>query len=194
MLLNSLLAALRRRRKFDRSFQLGHPLDEISQEPSLARKLLGKNAEVFLKVCHLITQSPNRCSIPLDHTLVLSNLHPVLVHLHQDIGIRPGRSERTLSSMRFPMASKLMPGSRATPLKLGRASCKSRWCTTGVQMPQHYLGGFTLFAHSAYLRRITRADERTRTADLLQLRVIHHVLRGLAQVCKSLISRGVSLP
>jgi hypothetical protein len=97
MLLSSLLAALRRRRKFDRGFQRGHPLDEISQEPSLVRKLLGKNAEEFLKVCHLIGQSPNRSSILLDHTL-MSNLHPVLVHPHQDIGVRPVRSERTLSS------------------------------------------------------------------------------------------------
>jgi hypothetical protein len=37
-----------------------------------------------------------------------------------------------------------------------------------------------------------RADERTRTADLLQLRVIAHALQGVAQPCKSRISRGVS--
>jgi hypothetical protein len=159
MLLNSLLAALRRRKKFDRSFQLGHPFDEISQEPLLVRKLLGKNAEVFLKVCHLIPQSPNRCSIPLDHTLILSNLHPVLVHPHHDIGIRPGRSERTLSSMRFPMASKLMPGSRATPLKLGRASCNSRWlyywCTDAATLSQgvHSLRGFSLSTPNRESRR-----------------------------------------
>jgi hypothetical protein len=30
-----------------------------------------------------------------------------------------------------------------------------------------------------------RADERTRTADLISLRVIGHVLQGLAQECKS---------
>jgi hypothetical protein len=38
-----------------------------------------------------------------------------------------------------------------------------------------------------------RADERTRTADLLQLRVINRVLQGFAQPCKPLISKGFSL-
>jgi hypothetical protein len=33
-----------------------------------------------------------------------------------------------------------------------------------------------------------RAGERTRTADLLQLRVIHHALLGFAQPCKYRIS------
>ena len=38
-----------------------------------------------------------------------------------------------------------------------------------------------------------RADERTRTADLLQLRVIHQTLRGVAQGCKPRISKRFSL-
>jgi hypothetical protein len=38
-----------------------------------------------------------------------------------------------------------------------------------------------------------RADERTRTADLISLRVIGHVLQGLAQECKSPISKPVSI-
>ena len=38
-----------------------------------------------------------------------------------------------------------------------------------------------------------RADERTRTADLLQPRVIIHVLQGFAGTCKSRISKLVSL-
>jgi hypothetical protein len=38
-----------------------------------------------------------------------------------------------------------------------------------------------------------RADERTRTADLISLRVIIQVLQGLAQGCKSRISKRVSL-
>jgi hypothetical protein len=38
-----------------------------------------------------------------------------------------------------------------------------------------------------------RADERTRTADLLQLRVIIHVLQGLAEGCNSRLSKPISL-
>jgi hypothetical protein len=39
-----------------------------------------------------------------------------------------------------------------------------------------------------------RADERTRTADLLQLRVIHQALQGFADSCKTRISRPISCP
>src|SRR5919112_635378 len=39
-----------------------------------------------------------------------------------------------------------------------------------------------------------RADERTRTAYPCSLRVIGHVLQGVAQACKSRISKGVSFP
>ena len=35
-----------------------------------------------------------------------------------------------------------------------------------------------------------RADERTRTADLPQLRAINRVLQGLARVCRSLYPSG----
>ena len=45
---------------------------------------------------------------------------------------------------------------------------------------------------SAYLSRIRRADERTRTADLLQLRVIHQALQGFADGCKFRIPRPIS--
>ena len=38
-----------------------------------------------------------------------------------------------------------------------------------------------------------KADERTRTDDLLQLRVIGQALQGFAQVCKCRIFRGVFL-
>jgi hypothetical protein len=37
-----------------------------------------------------------------------------------------------------------------------------------------------------------RADERTRTADLISLRVIKRVLQGFAQGCRSRISKPVS--
>ena len=38
-----------------------------------------------------------------------------------------------------------------------------------------------------------RADERTRTADLLQLRVCDQALQGFARACKSRISKPVSI-
>src|SRR5215211_3325767 len=47
--------------------------------------------------------------------------------------------------------------------------------------------------YSPYPSRIARADERTRTADLISLRVIHQALQGLAQDCKSRISKRLSL-
>src|SRR5215203_6471945 len=43
-----------------------------------------------------------------------------------------------------------------------------------------------------YLQVKRRTDERTRTADLLQLRVITQALLGCARSCKSRIFRGVS--
>src|SRR5918993_3111985 len=52
---------------------------------------------------------------------------------------------------------------------------------------------FSLPEYSAYLGRILRADERTRTADLLQLRVIHQALQGYARGCKCRIFRRLSL-
>src|SRR5215211_5025381 len=53
---------------------------------------------------------------------------------------------------------------------------------------------FSLPEYLAYLRRIERADERTRTADLISLRVIHQALLGVAWGCKSPISNGFSFP
>jgi hypothetical protein len=40
--------------------------------------------------------------------------------------------------------------------------------------------------------RKARAEERTRTADLFSLRVIHQVLQGFARACKSPINRPLS--
>ena len=45
---------------------------------------------------------------------------------------------------------------------------------------------------SALMRRRQRPDERTRTAHLLQLRVITQALQGCAEDCKCRIFRGVS--
>jgi hypothetical protein len=47
--------------------------------------------------------------------------------------------------------------------------------------------------NSAYLRRLERADERTRTADPTSLRVIIHALHGFAQGCKFPILKPVSV-
>ena len=54
MLLNWLLAAPRRCRRIDRSFQLGHPLDETSQEASMLLKHLATSVKAILAVPHLI--------------------------------------------------------------------------------------------------------------------------------------------
>ena len=52
-------------------------------------------------------------------------------------------------------------------------------------------GGFAHSPYSAYLRGYQRADERTRTADLISLRVSQWVLLGFAGSCKSRISKGL---
>ena len=52
------------------------------------------------------------------------------------------------------------------------------------------LGFFTFTLQIATKRG---ADERTRTADLLQLRVIGRALQGLAGACKSPIPKRISL-
>jgi hypothetical protein len=49
-------------------------------------------------------------------------------------------------------------------------------------------------AYSELKSNSRRADERTRTADLISLRVITQALQGFAEDCKSRIFRGVSFP
>ena len=58
------------------------------------------------------------------------------------------------------------------------------WISTGACHRSEY---------AAYLSRIERADERTRTADPNSLRVIIQALQGFAQGCKSPIDKPVSL-
>ena len=62
------------------------------------------------------------------------------------------------------------------------------WCQKGFSLHQQ-----TIMALIIYLQNHTfqRADERTRTADLLQLRVIGQALQGLAGGRKSPISKPV---
>ena|SRR5918993_2458543 len=47
---------------------------------------------------------------------------------------------------------------------------------------------------SALMRRRQRPDERTRTAHLLQLRVINKALQGCAGGCRCRIFRGIPFP
>jgi hypothetical protein len=63
---------------------------------------------------------------------------------------------------------------------------------TGVIVPPVSRPGFPYGENPAYLSRIKRADERTRTADLTSLRVIIKVLQWFAEACKSRISKPVS--
>ena len=60
-----------------------------------------------------------------------------------------------------------------------RESGKSRLFRLDVLVPVH---------------RVQRADERTRTADLISLRVYGLELLGVAGVCKFGISKGFSVP
>jgi hypothetical protein len=66
--------------------------------------------------------------------------------------------------------------------------------STGLQ----YIGPAFMIRHCSYsafylqMSEKHRADERTRTADLLHLRVITHALLGFAQTCKSRILKPVS--
>src|SRR5215212_1460342 len=56
-------------------------------------------------------------------------------------------------------------------------------------MPRHL--GWELLAFVRFAGK-KRADERTRTADLISLRVIIHALQGFARACRSRISKPVS--
>jgi hypothetical protein len=57
-----------------------------------------------------------------------------------------------------------------------------------VTFVAHFLRSLTAIHldYSEMKSNSRRADERTRTADLVSLRVIGHVLQGLAQECSSL--------
>ena len=54
----------------------------------------------------------------------------------------------------------------------------------GANKPCQWTEDFLYSEYSAYLSE-ERADERTRTADLISLRVITHALQGFAQACIS---------
>jgi hypothetical protein len=48
--------------------------------------------------------------------------------------------------------------------------------------------------YSAYVSRLRRADERTRTADLISLRVIGRALQGVSRGCKHRIYNRSLVP
>ena len=75
-------------------------------------QFLSTDVELLLKVCHLVSQSLNKRSIPLD-LILTSSLPSSVIHPDQGSPLRPVRNERTPSSMRFLKTSVLMPGSRA---------------------------------------------------------------------------------
>ena len=57
--------------------------------------------------------------------------------------------------------------------------------------PWSIVRGFAVTAYSAYLWAKQRADERTRTADLISLRVCGQWLLGIAEACKHCITKPV---
>ena len=63
----------------------------------------------------------------------------------------------------------------------------------GVKLPISIARNVARPAYSAYLYRLGRADERTRTANPMSLRVIIQQLHRIAQLCTSLISKRFSL-
>jgi hypothetical protein len=65
--------------------------------------------------------------------------------------------------------------------------------SVGVRFPNSVSGASDYSGFSAHLSGFGRADERTRTADLVSLRVINRVLQGFAGGCKTRIPRPVSL-
>src|SRR5215203_6367282 len=71
-----------------------------------------------------------------------------------------------------------------------RSSC-AQWCqkSRGLTQKNSFYQEF-----SPYLSGLERADERTRTANLIALRVITQALQECAEACKCRLVRGVSFP
>src|SRR5919107_6365824 len=72
--------------------------------------------------------------------------------------------------------------------------CSGKFALSGIKGEDSTVSGSHASAvYSAYLSLLWRADERTRTALLLQLRVFGRASQGLARGCKSRIFRRLSL-
>ena len=170
----------------DRAFQFKHPLDETSQEASVLPQFLSTDVALLLQVSHLVSQSLNKRSISLE-LIFTSSLPSSIIQPHQGGALRTVRNERTLSSMRFLRASVLIPGSRAasagkTEARVLQLALVYYWCKEFATLAR---GLCPVRRFGLYKPNSERADERTRTADLLQLRVIIHVLQGFAQRWKA---------
>jgi hypothetical protein len=74
------------------------------------------------------------------------------------------------------------------PTVCPKARIKGYCCPTADKAPDVFVRSF-LFLRILQVKK--RADERIRTAFLLQLRVIIHVLQAVARACKSRISKPV---
>jgi len=93
-----------------------------------------------------------------------------------------------------PQAVKALEGHRKTEdderLKLGNV-WKIYCCPTAANPPPSVLGVLT-FLRDLQVKK--RADERTRTADLISLRVCGQWLLGVAEVCNSRINKRLLCP
>jgi hypothetical protein len=99
------------------------------------------------------------------------------------------RCLHTFTSIIRAHSAPSLPGNSAGPLvhsspnisvvRISLTRCP-RWCTADVRRSLTLLSSAPCPEHLAYLRSKYRADERTRTADLLQLRVIGRGLQRFA--------------
>jgi hypothetical protein len=93
-----------------------------------------------------------------------------------------------------PLPSSRRYSNRYEPASYGTFSLPPWWCTGDVEKPLVITIRFSLSEYPVYLSGLERADERTRTADLLQLRVIGQRLQGIAEVCKFRVGKGFCVP
>jgi hypothetical protein len=86
------------------------------------------------------------------------------------------------------------PGHAASGIGDGRSALRPVTVNKCVRGPRTVGVVLSCPTFTLQNQRKKRADERTRTAHLLQLRVIIHALQGVAQACKSRISKPFSFP
>ena len=117
----------------------------------------------------------------------MNSSHPVSRLLSELLGRRVGRHFRSHHLPPIDVPSPPLATQRdGTLVLLWSAGCSK-------SAPTSCLGPLRCAAFSLQIERKKRADERTRTADLISLRGIIHALQGFAEVCKSRISRRFPL-
>ena len=109
---------------------------------------------------------------------------------------QPGTARRSRSR---PKATAWFVLSLAAPASSTRSSAPRLRASTirlaiGSKSLRCRIGLLRYGENPAYLSRIRRADERTRTADLPSLRVRGQWLLSVAGVCKSRLGKGFSVP